>query len=150
MKSHNAKPRHPQLWLGYGLILAVILLGVTAITAQFQHADMRRVAARQSHAIADLRDARQADRRRIVALQDQNRAQDQSLAIDRADLGRQQQAIGRLARLRTLDWRAITALHNELAVRRIHDAAVRDRIKQLETSNAAARATIHAAGGAKP
>ena len=39
--------RH-QLWLGYALVLAVIVLGVTTITAQFQHAAMCRVVAQQA------------------------------------------------------------------------------------------------------
>jgi len=138
------------LWVGYGLILAVIVLGVTAITAQFQHAQMRAVARAQAADIATLRQGRQGDHRRIVALQDQNHAQDQSLALDRNDIARQQRAIAQLGRLRNADWHAITALHNELAVRRVHDAAVRDKLKQLEASNAAARATIHAAGEGKP
>lgn len=46
--------RH-QLWLGYALVLAVIVLGVTAITAQFQHAAMCRVVAQQARELVRLK-----------------------------------------------------------------------------------------------
>lgn len=48
--------RH-QLWLGYALVLAVIVLGVTTITAQFQHAAMCRVVAQQAHELVLLKTA---------------------------------------------------------------------------------------------
>lgn len=145
MKSRDRRCQHPQLWVGYGLILAVIVLGVTAITAQFQHAALRATAAHQSREIEGLKARDATARQRLQQLDQVNHAQDQSLSIQRQDLARQQRAIHHLSRLRRIDDRALIALRDELAARHAGDAHIRARLEQLEHNNAAAQAAINAA-----
>lgn len=141
----HSKQRHPQLWVGYGLILAVILLGVTAVTTQFQYLAIRHVDAAQTAAINDLRMKHASATAKARDLENHSAELDATLAIQHADLDRQQRAIDHLERLRKADAAALTSLHNELAVHHVADAVVRARLEQLERSNIAAHTTINAA-----
>lgn len=151
MASHDRRPvRHSQLWMGYGLVLAVVVFGATAITAQFQHADMRAAAAGQAREIAALKASQSHDRARIKQLGEVNAQQDQTLTLQQQDMRMQQQAIHRLASLQRRGSRTLAGLHDELAASHASGAQVRQRLEQLEQNNAAAKATINEAGQGKP
>lgn len=149
------KSRNPrrQLWFGYGLIFAVIVLGATSITAQFQHRALRAVAETHAGELRDLNTARlhrnvqvSAMQQTIASQQHELVEQRQQLASEQRATGRQEAAIAHLGRLRVNDFRSLTSLHNELAISHEDAVGVTQRLQQLEQSNAAARATINAAG----
>lgn len=146
MSRTDRKPHHPQLWLGYALIIGVIVLAVTAINTQFQYQSMRRVDARQTADISRLNADKAIHAARLQDLQQTAHQQGMSIAIQRSDLERQQQAIRQLSRLRNADAHVLLGLRDELAATHASDAQIRQRLVQLESSNAAARAALRGAG----
>lgn len=143
------------LWLGYGLVLTVIVLLSLATTGALQVYRLRQGNSDLDARIVDLNARHKAVQDLLDAQVKENRHQDELLDQQERQARQRGAAIAALHQLREKDALALTRLHNELAVRYVGDAAVKLRLKQLEASNAAARVVIDnappaASSSAKP
>jgi septal ring factor EnvC (AmiA/AmiB activator) len=139
----DRRKQHHLLYTGYGLIAAVLVLMAMAVNSGVDRARLHRQAGHLDQRVAELTTAHRAAERKLIQQANENAAQDETLLQQRARIQRQERAISRLARLRAQDARALTGLHNELAVRYTDDAQVKKRLQQLEANNAAARSVIN-------
>lgn len=139
----DRRKQHHLLYTGYGLIAAVLVLLAMAVNGGIDRARLHRQAGNLDTRIAELTAAHHAAELKLSDQAHENATQDETLKEQRARIHRQELAIDRLAKLRTQDARALTGLHNELAVRYTDDARVKQRLQQLEANNAAARSVIN-------
>jgi|SRR6185437_1341480 len=135
---------HHQLWVGYALIVAVIVLLVLAVNSAMQAKALRQKTTDLDGRISSLTTEHKQARKLLTAQARENQRQDDAIAEQKQRLLRQEAAIARLARLRKQDSTSLTSLHNELAVRHTTDARIKQRLQQLEANNAAARNVINA------
>ncbi len=140
----DRRQHHRLLYVGYGLIVAVLVLLAMAINGGIDRARLHRQALHLDGRVVELTTAHKAAEQKLIAQANENAVQDETLLEQRARIHRQEHAIARLARLRKQDARALTGLHNELAVRYADDAQVKQRLQQLEKNNATARTVINA------
>jgi hypothetical protein len=134
---------HHQLWVGYALIVAVIVLMVLAVNSAMQAKALRLKTTDLDGRIGTLKTEHEKAVRLLSSQMSENSRQDSMLAAQARAAEQQREAIARLARLRRQDATALTGLHNELAVRFTDDARVKQRLQQLEANNAAARTLIN-------
>ncbi len=135
---------HHQLWVGYALIVAVIVLLVLAVNSAMQAKALRKKTTDLDGRIGSLTTEHKKARKMLSDQERENQLQDAAIADQKKRLLQQESSIARLARLRKQDSTALTSLHNELAVRHTADARIKQRLQQLEASNAAARNVINA------
>lgn len=150
MRQPDRRKSHRVLYLGYGLIVAVIVLLALAVNGQI---DRRRlhVQAVDLYQHVNTLNTKHAVTELLLADQvSENKKQDQQLKDQQAVALKQDKAMRSLRYLRNRDAHALTALHNELAVRHATDPQVKSKLQQLETSNAAARSVIQNAPPANP
>lgn len=131
------------LWVGYGLLLTVIVLLSLATTGALQVYHLRQGNADLYTRIRDLNAKHQSAQELLDAQARENKHQDELLTAQQKQARERGAAIAALHKLREKDALALTRLHNELAVRYVDDAAVKQRLQQLEASNAAARTVIN-------
>lgn len=136
---------HRILWVGYALILSVVVLAALAVTSAVQTHALRDKTMDLYSRIGELKSAHKTAQTQLGEQASENRQQDARIAEQNERLRLQGQAITRLSRLRKQDATALTGLHNELAVRNTADAPVKERLEQLEANNAAARSVISTA-----
>lgn len=134
---------HHQLWVGYALIVAVIVLLVLAVNGAMQAKALRQKTTDLDGRIGTLATMHQRAATLLSAQERENQLQDVAIADQKKLLLQQEAAIARLARLRKQDVGTLTSLHNELAVTHNNDKRVSDRLLQLEANNAAARNVIN-------
>jgi chromosome segregation ATPase len=139
----DRRKQHHLLYTGYGLIAAVLVLAAMAINSEVDRARLHDKATDLDARVAELNTAHRSAEAKLIEQANENAVQDETLQQQRARIRRQELAIAHLARLRAQDSRALTGLHNELAVRYADDAQVKQRLQQLEANNAAARSVIN-------
>jgi chromosome segregation ATPase len=144
MAQPDRRLKHHQLWVGYALIVAVIVLMVLAVNSAMQAKALRQKTTNLDGRISSLTAEHQHATKLLSEQQRENLQQDGDIAEQKRRLLRQESAIARLARLRKQDSNALTSLHNELAVHHTTDARIKQRLQQLEANNAAARNVINA------
>jgi hypothetical protein len=135
--------KHHLLHVGYGLIVAVLVLMALAINSEIDRHRIHKTAVYLDSRVTqqERENARQNEK---LQLQEQkSSSQDKKLKQQRERILRQERAINRLDRLRRMDAHALLGLHNELAGRRVRDAQVKQRLDQLEKNNATARSVIN-------
>lgn len=138
------------LWVGYGLVLTVIVLLSLATTGAIQVYHLRAGATALAQRVADVSDDNKAAREELAAQVRENKRQDELLTTQQRQARKRDAAIAALRKLRQQDTPALTALHNELAARYVDDARVKQRLQQLEASNATARRVISTAPTSAP
>lgn len=142
MSDHERQKTHRVLYLGYGLIVAVIVLMALAVNGQIDRKRLHGQAVDLYNHVDKLKTKGEQTERLLASQVSENRHQDQQLQEQQDLATKQARALRSLRYLRNRDARALTALHNELAVRHATDPQVKDKLQQLETSNAAARTVI--------
>lgn len=139
----DRRKQHHLLYTGYGLIAAVLVLMAMAINSEVDRSRLHDKATDLDARVVELKAGHRAAEHKLLEQASENAAQDETLQQQRERIQRQERAIAHLARLRAQDARALTGLHNELAVRYTDDAQVKQRLQQLEANNAAARSVIN-------
>lgn len=142
MSDHDRSKTHRVLYLGYGLIVAVIVLMALAVNGQIDRNRLHGQAVDLYTHVDTLKTKGEQTERLLATQVRENRQQDQRLQEQQDVATKQARAMRSLRYLRNRDAHALTALHNELAVRHASDPQVKDKLQQLETSNAAARSVI--------
>lgn len=140
----DRRRQHHLLYVGYGLIAAVLILMAVTLNGWIDRARLHDETAALDSRIAAFKDDQTAAEKLLAEQATEIRSQNETLQQHRDRIQRQEVALSRLARLRRQDARSLTGLHNELAVRYAGDAEVKQRLQQLEKSNAAARTVINA------
>lgn len=141
-RNPDHRGNHHQLYTGYGLIVAVLVLMALSINSYVDRGQLHRKTVDLDDRVAALSDRYSETRDQLQTQTRENATQDETLKRQHERLQRQEQIIAKLARLRMLDSHALTALHDELAARYAHDVQVKRRLDQLEANNSAARTVI--------
>lgn len=144
MAQPDRRLKHHQLWVGYALIVAVIVLMVLAVNSAMQAKALRQKTTDLDGRISSLTTEHKQAKKLLSDQAHENQLQDDAIADQKRRLLRQEVAIARLARLRKQDSPLLTSLHNELAMRHTTDARIKQRLQQLEANNDAARNVINA------
>lgn len=139
----DRRRHHHLLYVGYGLIAAVIVLMAVSVNGWVDRARLHRVTTGLDQRIAEFKADQLQAGKKLQQQAIEIHAQKETLQQHRELIQSQAAAISRLARLRTQQARALTGLHNELAVRYADDAEVKQRLQQLESNNATARKVIN-------
>lgn len=142
MIDHDRRKSHRVLYLGYGLIVAVIVLLALAVNGQMDRSKLHVQADGLIHHVDQLKTRGEAAEKLLASQVLENKQQDQRIKEQQELAMKQAKAMRSLRYLRNRDAHALTALHNELAVRHATDPRVKNKLEQLETSNAAARTVI--------
>lgn len=142
MSDHDRRKSHRVLYLGYGLIVAVIVLMALAFNGQIDRNRLHVQAVDLYQHVDTLKTKGEKTEKLLASQVLENQQQDERIKEQQELAMKQAKAMRSLRYLRNRDAHALTALHNELAVRHATDPQVKNKLEQLETSNAAARTVI--------